>query len=52
MIVNVKHSVVSIAGVVLSQAANFIAVILIGKFCGPSELGYFSQLNAIASRKD
>ncbi|TCG00691.1 hypothetical protein BZM26_11110 [Paraburkholderia strydomiana] len=47
MIVNVKHSVVSIAGVVLSQAANFIAVILIGKFCGPSELGYFSQLNAI-----
>jgi hypothetical protein len=47
MIVNVKHSVVSIAGVIFSQTANFIAVILIGKFCGPSELGYFSQLNAI-----
>ncbi|WP_438390115.1 hypothetical protein [Caballeronia sp. DA-9] len=47
MIVNVKHSVVSVAGVILSQTANFIAVILIGKFCGPSELGYFSQLNAI-----
>ena len=47
MIVNVKHSVVSVAGVILSQTANFAAVILIGKFCGPSELGYFSQLNAI-----
>jgi hypothetical protein len=47
MIVNVKHSVVSVGGVVLSQIANFVAVILIGKFCGPSELGYFSQLNAI-----
>ena len=47
MIVNVKHSVLSIAGVFFSQIANFVAIILIGKFCGPSELGYFSQLTAI-----
>lgn len=47
MIVNVKHSVLSIAGVVFSQIANFATIILIGKFCGPSELGYFSQLTAI-----
>ncbi|OLL31193.1 hypothetical protein BTH42_13390 [Burkholderia sp. SRS-W-2-2016] len=47
MIVNVKHSVLSIAGVFLSQIASFVAIILIGKFCGPDELGYFSQLTAI-----
>ncbi|MCC8392606.1 hypothetical protein LJ656_08400 [Paraburkholderia sp. MMS20-SJTR3] len=47
MIVNVKHSVLSIAGVFFSQIASFVAIILIGKFCGPDELGYFSQLTAI-----
>ncbi|MGF6659739.1 O-antigen/teichoic acid export membrane protein [Paraburkholderia atlantica] len=43
---NIKHSIVSVAGVVLSQALNFVSILLIGKFCGPTALGYFSQLMA------
>lgn len=43
---NIKHSFVSIAGVVLSQALNFVSILLIGKYCGPTDLGYFSQLMA------
>lgn len=43
---NIKHSFVSVAGVVLSQALNFVSMLLIGKYCGPTDLGYFSQLMA------
>ncbi|APA89774.1 hypothetical protein BJG93_30385 (plasmid) [Paraburkholderia sprentiae WSM5005] len=43
---NIKHSFVSVAGVVLSQALSFVSVLLIGKYCGPTDLGYFSQLMA------
>jgi O-antigen/teichoic acid export membrane protein len=44
--VNIKHSFVSVIGVVLSQALNFVSILLIGKYCGPTDLGYFSQLTA------
>jgi O-antigen/teichoic acid export membrane protein len=44
--VNIKHSFVSVTGVVLSQALNFVSILLIGKYCGPTDLGYFSQLTA------
>lgn len=30
----------------MSQAINFVSILLIGKYCGPTELGYFSQLIA------
>ncbi|MFL9982466.1 lipopolysaccharide biosynthesis protein [Paraburkholderia sediminicola] len=43
---NIKHSFVSVVGVVLSQALNFVSILLIGKYCGPTDLGYFSQLTA------
>jgi O-antigen/teichoic acid export membrane protein len=45
--VNIKHSFVSVGGVVLSQALNFVSILLIGKYCGPTELGYFSQFMAV-----
>jgi O-antigen/teichoic acid export membrane protein len=44
--VNIKHSFVSVIGVVFSQALNFVSILLIGKYCGPTDLGYFSQLTA------
>jgi O-antigen/teichoic acid export membrane protein len=46
--VNLKHSFVSVAGVVSSQATNFLSILLIGKLCGPAALGQFSQLTAVA----
>lgn len=44
---NVRHALISVIGVVASQGANFLSVILIGRLCGPDVLGDFSHLTAI-----
>ena len=46
---NIKHSFVSVVGVVSSQATNFLSILLIGKLCGPAVLGHVSQLTAVGA---
>jgi len=45
--VNIRHSLISVTGVIASQGTSFLSIIMIGKFCGPDELGDFSYLTAI-----